>query len=94
MFKEFFNSLLIKSDNDSGFIDETGVLSLAAIFIRIAKVDGVFDKEELVDEKILKKEFSYAADENKFKFREYQNKILENLIEGIVEDIIFYLNYS
>ena len=52
------------------------------------------NKEEIVDGKILKKEFSYSADENKFKFREYQNKILENLIEGIVEDIIFYLNYS
>ena len=47
MFKEFFNSLLINNNNDSGFINETGVLSLAAIFIRIAKLDGVFDEEEL-----------------------------------------------
>ena len=47
MFKNFFNSLLIKKNRVSGFIDETGVLSLAAIFIRIAKQDGVFDKEEL-----------------------------------------------
>ena len=47
MFKEFFNRLLINNNNDSGLIHETGVLSLAAIFIRIAKLDGVFDKEEL-----------------------------------------------
>ena len=52
------------------------------------------NSEEVVNEKLLKKEFSYNADENKFKFREYQNKIEENLIEDIVSDIIFYLNYS
>ena len=52
------------------------------------------NSEEVFNEKLLKKEFSYNADENKFKFREYQNKIEENLIEDIVSDIIFYLNYS
>lgn len=52
------------------------------------------NSEEVVNEKLLKKEFSYNADENKFKFREYQKKIEENLIEDIVSDIIFYLNYS
>ena len=52
------------------------------------------NKNELVDEKILKKEFSYDVDENKFKFKEYQSKIEENLIKDIAQDIIFYLNYS
>ena len=47
MFKEFFSSLLITDKNDLGKNHETGVLSLTAIFIRIAKLDGVFDKEEL-----------------------------------------------
>ena len=47
MFKEFFNSLLITNKNDLGKNHETGMLSLTAIFIRIAKLDGVFDKEEL-----------------------------------------------
>ena len=47
MFKEFFNSLLITDKNDFGENHETGILSLTAIFIRIAKLDGVFDKEEL-----------------------------------------------
>tara|TARA_A100001011_G_scaffold325576_1_gene348635 strand:- start:440 stop:883 length:444 start_codon:yes stop_codon:yes gene_type:complete len=47
MFKEFFNSLLINNNKNPGFIHETGVLSVTAIFIRIAKLDGVFDEEEL-----------------------------------------------
>ena len=47
MFKEFFNSLIITDKNVVGKNDETGMLSLTAIFIRIAKLDGVFDKEEL-----------------------------------------------
>ena len=47
MFKEFFNSLLITDKSDLGKNHDTGMLSLTAIFIRIAKLDGVFDKEEL-----------------------------------------------
>ena len=47
MFKEFFKSLLITNKNDLGNDHETGMLSITAIFIRIAKLDGVFDKEEL-----------------------------------------------
>ena len=47
MFKEFFSGLLLDKNKDSGNIHETGMLSLTAIFIRIAKIDGVFDKEEL-----------------------------------------------
>ncbi len=47
MFKEFFNSLLITDNNYTVKNHEIGMLSLAAIFIRIAKLDGVFDKEEL-----------------------------------------------
>ena len=47
MFKEFFNSLLIANKNDLSKNHKTGMLCLTAIFIRIAKLDGVFDKEEL-----------------------------------------------
>ena len=47
MFKDFFNSVLITNKNDVGKNHETEMLSLTAIFIRIAKLDGVFDKEEL-----------------------------------------------
>jgi len=47
MFNEFFKKLVVTDNNDSCNIHETGMLSLTAIFIRIAKLDGVFDKEEL-----------------------------------------------
>ena len=47
----------------------------------------------ILDQKMLQKNFSYNTDENKFKFKEYQNKIEENLINEIIEDIIIHLNY-
>ena len=47
----------------------------------------------IIDQKVFQKNFSYNSDENKFKFKEYQDKIEENLINGIVEDIIIHLNY-
>ena len=47
----------------------------------------------IIDQKVVQKNFSYNSDENKFKFKEYQDKIEENLINGIVEDIIIHLNY-
>ncbi len=47
MFNEFFKRLVVTDNNGSFNIHETGMLSLTAIFIRIAKLDGVFDKEEL-----------------------------------------------
>ena len=52
------------------------------------------NNNKLVREKSLKEEFSYNVDENKFKFKKYQNRVEENLIKDIAEDIIFYLNYS
>lgn len=47
----------------------------------------------IIDQKVVQKNFSYNSDENKFKFKEYQDKIEENLINGIVEDIIIHLTY-
>ena len=52
------------------------------------------NNNKVVREKVMKKEFSYNAGENKFKFKEYQNKIEKNLIEDMSEDIMFYVNYS
>ena len=48
--------------------------------------------DEVLSEKFLKREFSYNSDENKFKFKQYQNKVKQNLINKIVEDIIIDLN--
>ena len=47
----------------------------------------------ILDQKTLQKNFSYNTDENKFKFKEYQNKIEENLINEIIEDIKIHLTY-
>ena len=48
---------------------------------------------DIIDQKVVQRNFSYNSDENKFKFKEYQNKIEENLINGIVNDIIIHLTY-
>ena len=48
---------------------------------------------DIIDQKVVQRNFSYNSDENKFKFKEYQNKIEENLINGIVDDIIIHLTY-
>ena len=48
---------------------------------------------DIIDQKVVQRNFSYNSDENKFKFKEYQNKIEENLIKGIVDDIIIHLTY-
>ena len=51
------------------------------------------DKDEIVDRKMITKNFTYNSDENKFRFKEYQNKIEKNLIREIVEEIIIHLKY-
>ena len=48
---------------------------------------------DIIDQKIVQKNFSYNDDENKFKFKEYQDKIEKNLIDTIVEDVIIHLTY-
>ena len=52
------------------------------------------NNEDIIDEKVFQKEFHYTTNESTFKLKEYEDKIEVNLIEGIVEDIIIYLNYS
>ena len=51
------------------------------------------NNKDILNQKSVQKNFSYNADENKFKFKEYQDEIEENLINGIVEDIIINLTY-
>ena len=48
---------------------------------------------DIIDQKIVQKNFSYNDDENKFKFKEYQDKIEKNLIDTIIEDVIIHLTY-
>ena len=51
------------------------------------------NNKDILNQKSVQKNFSYNADENKFKFKEYQNRIEENLIDSIVEDITIHLTY-
>ena len=48
---------------------------------------------EVIDRKKIVKDYSYNTDENKFKFKEFQNKIQKELIDRIIEDLITHLNY-
>ena len=48
---------------------------------------------KILKSKTVNKQFSYEIDENKFKFKEYQMKIENNLIDRIIEEILVYLNY-
>ena len=54
----------------------------------------VLNKEKLIEEKNFKRDFLYNDEENKFKLKEYQNNIENNLIDRLIEDIINYLNYK
>ena len=49
-------------------------------------------KNNTLDNKLFSEEFSYNSDENKFKFKEYQKKVENSLIDGIIENIIIHLN--
>ena len=51
------------------------------------------NNNNILDQKIVQKNFSYNADEDKFKFKEYQDKIEKNLIDTIIEDVIIHLTY-
>ena len=46
MFKNLINLFTKPLDEIKPSIDEAGVLALTAIFIRIAKLDGIFDSSE------------------------------------------------
>ena len=48
---------------------------------------------EIIDRKKVVKDYSYNAEENKFKFKEFQSKVQRELIDRIIEDIITHLNY-
>ena len=48
--------------------------------------------EKIVTNKLFQKELSYNAKDNKFDLVQYQNKIKNDLVNGIIEDIILFLN--
>ena len=91
---ENLNKLVIESNKNISISSKdakgqaTSYKTLLSVKIMILNI-----KDEIIDQKIITKNFSYNSDENKFRFKEYQNKIEKNLIEEIVEEIIIHLYY-
>lgn len=79
------NNIIETSKNSKGQV--TSYRTIITVNFKILSKD-----DEVLYEKFLKREFSYNSDENKFRFKEYQNKVEQNLINKIVEDIIIDLN--
>ena len=89
-----FNKLFIESKKN---IIETSKNSKGQVTSYRTIVDVNFllkDKnDKILKSKTINKDFSYEIDENKFKFKEYQMKVENNLIQIIIEEILVYLNY-
>jgi outer membrane lipopolysaccharide assembly protein LptE/RlpB len=56
----------------------------------ISIIDG---NDNLVRKKNISKQFSYNVLANKFKFKEYQEEIENNLINQIIRDVNIFLNF-
>jgi len=52
----------------------------------------ITNNNQLVNNKIFKKEFDYSTKDNKFELKQYQAEIEDNLILKIIEEINIYLN--
>ena len=78
--------IIITSKNSKG--QALSYRTIIKVKILLLNSDG-----DILDQKIVQKNFSYNDDENKFKFKEYQDKIEKNLIDTIVEDVIIHLTY-
>ena len=89
-----FNKLFIENKKN---IIETSKNSKGQVTSYRTIVDVNFllkDKnDKILKSKTINKDFSYEIDENKFKFKEYQMKVENNLIQIIIEEILVYLNY-
>ena len=86
---ELLNKISIESKND---IIETSKNSKGQVTSYRTVINVNFKILNKDNEILSEKECSYNSDENKFKFKEYQNKVEQNLVDKIVEDIIIDLN--
>ena len=50
------------------------------------------NKNNIIKEKTVNKDFAYNSKSNKFRLKEYQNEIEKNLINRVSENLIIYLN--
>jgi len=90
--KNTLNSLLINSSfevietskNSKGQVESYK----SKIFLNLI----ISNKKETITDKNFVKEFSYNVKKNKFELVRYQNKVKDNLIDKIIEDIILYIS--
>ena len=90
--KNTLNSLLVNSSfevietskNSKGQVESYK----SKIFLNLI----ISNKKETITDKNFVKEFSYNVKKNKFELVRYQNKVKDNLIDKIIEDIILYIS--
>ena len=54
----------------------------------------ILNREKTIKSKIFSKSFSYGSKNNKFELVKYQNQIKNNLLDQIVQEIIFFLSIN
>jgi hypothetical protein len=62
----------------------------SSIQIKLSILDN---EDDVIKKKIFSKEFLYNTKNNKFRLKEYQTEIENNLINKIIEDINIYLSF-
>ena len=91
---ETLNKLILQSQKN---IIETSKNSKGQVISYKAQISTKLlildNQDKLLKEKTLIKEFSYNTKEDKFKLKEYQIEVENNLINKIVEDINIYLKF-
>ena len=83
---ESFKEIIETSKNSKGQVTSYRT-KISLEFILKNKNDEIIDRKKIV------KDYSYNTDENKFKFKQFQDKVERDLIEEIIEDIITHFNY-
>ena len=90
---KFLNKIVIESKNNVIETSKNSKGQVTSYRTVITAKFRILNKDDaILSEKFYKNEFSYNSNENKFKFKEYQNRIKENLINKIAKDIIIDLN--
>ena len=91
---ESLNKLILDSNKN---IIETSKNSQGQIAsyrtIVIVQLSLLDNKDNLIKRRTISKDFLYNTIENKFKLKEYQIEVENNLINKIIEDINIYLKF-
>ena len=88
------NKLVIESNKNISITskDSTGKANSYKTELNV-KILILNNSNEITNKKIITKSFNYSSDENKFRFKKYENRIETNLIKEIIEEILIHLKY-